>query len=190
MNTTLNQKQCWKCEEIIHNNAEECPYCGTDFFTSPSKNTLSSTSNPTPPPFQEELHQSTEAPPPPFHSSEFIEQESSKDPLVMNNFSSDLDSSDSNNNRGSSDNSDTTNTSSKTSALTLNPKVTVLPLVLLTTGSVFFLFGLVLFLFSTDGKFTLQWNGNFWPLYLLSSFPLFYFGWNYLQELENKEMEA
>lgn len=61
-------------------------------------------------------------------------------------------------------------------------KEVVLPLVLLSTASLFFLFGLALFLFSVDGTLTLSWNGTYWYAYVLVAFPLALFGWIFLQK--------
>ena len=65
-------------------------------------------------------------------------------------------------------------------------KEIVLPLLLLSAGSVFFLFGLVLFLFSSDGILTLEWNGHLWYAYFIISLPLTLFGWHTLQKFDNE----
>lgn len=45
-------------------------------------------------------------------------------------------------------------------------------------GTVFVLFGLLLFLFSdNNGIFTLRWHTHFWFIYLLLGLPLLYLGW-------------
>ena len=63
-------------------------------------------------------------------------------------------------------------------------KKVVIAVTLLLSGSVFFLFGLALVLFSTEGTFSLRWDGSFWFLYLVLSLPLLYFGWKSLMKLE------
>jgi len=63
-------------------------------------------------------------------------------------------------------------------------KTAMVPLILLLAGSVFFLFSMVLFLFSDHGQFTLQWNGDYWYIYLLIATPTLLFGWKSLQHLE------
>lgn len=62
-------------------------------------------------------------------------------------------------------------------------KMIVSPLIFLLSGSVFFLFGFLMLLFSSNGLFTLQWNANYWYLYLLVSFPFLYFGWHTLENI-------
>jgi hypothetical protein len=58
-------------------------------------------------------------------------------------------------------------------------------LVLLLSGSVFFLFGLVLVLFSTDGVFTLRWDGTLWFIYSLVSIPMLLLGWKAFSKLDS-----
>jgi len=50
------------------------------------------------------------------------------------------------------------------------------PLVLLTSGTVFLLFGLTLFLFATNGSLTLQWNADYWYIYGLIGLPCLFAG--------------
>lgn len=64
---------------------------------------------------------------------------------------------------------------------------TLLPTLFLLSGSFFFLFGLILYLFSKDGVFSLQWNGNFWFLYLFISLPLLFMGWRALSSFEERD---
>lgn len=61
---------------------------------------------------------------------------------------------------------------------------TLLATVLLLTGSVFFLFGLALMLFSHNGMLILKWDGSLWWLYAALAFPLLFFGWRYLSKLD------
>lgn len=63
-------------------------------------------------------------------------------------------------------------------------KRVVFAAVALLAGSVFFLFGLVLFLFSHHGVFTLQWNAHYWYFYLAFSLPLLILGWRVLSKLD------
>lgn len=63
-------------------------------------------------------------------------------------------------------------------------KKTIIATSLLLTGSVFFIFGLALMLFSTDGVFILRWNGTLWFIYSALSLPLLLLGWRSLMKLE------
>lgn len=66
-------------------------------------------------------------------------------------------------------------------------KEVAIPTSLLLGGTVFFLFGLVLLLFSQDGVFTLRWNSEYWYLYQLAAVPMLYFGWRSLNQLGDHE---
>ncbi|MCE2983582.1 MAG: hypothetical protein LW832_08460 [Parachlamydia sp.] len=63
-------------------------------------------------------------------------------------------------------------------------KQDVLPALFLMGGSVFFLFGIILTLFSENGVFTLQWQSHYAPYFLFISLPLIFFGWKFVQQLE------
>ncbi len=82
--------------------------------------------------------------------------------------------------------SEETTTALPTSDDDLQQMKTVLtPLSLLLSGSVFFLFGLVLFLFSSEnGLFTLQWNATLWPYYFVLGIAMLFFGWRTLRHLD------
>lgn len=56
-------------------------------------------------------------------------------------------------------------------------KDVVLPLGLLSAGSLFILFGLMLLVFSDHGTLTLSWNADYWYLYVLLALPAFLLGW-------------
>jgi hypothetical protein len=63
-------------------------------------------------------------------------------------------------------------------------KLIAIPLGFLLSGTVFFLFGLVLYLFSHQGMLTLHWNGRYWFIYLGLALPMLFLGWRALQRLE------
>ncbi len=65
-------------------------------------------------------------------------------------------------------------------------KKTLLPLLLLTMGSSFFLFSLVLLLFSEDGYLALHWSADKWLYFMLLGVPASYFGWKLLEQSEEK----
>ncbi len=62
----------------------------------------------------------------------------------------------------------------------------LLPILLLMSGSVFFLFGLILFLFAREGSLTLQWKGSDWIFFALLSLPCMFIGWRMVSQLESK----
>lgn len=61
-------------------------------------------------------------------------------------------------------------------------QATFLPLIFLTTGLISLFFAFMLFLFSENGKLTLQWDGDMWYVYALFSLPLLFIGWRYLEQ--------
>lgn len=65
-------------------------------------------------------------------------------------------------------------------------KKDVFPSLFLMTGSIFFLFGTVVTLFSHEGFFTLQWQSSYGYYFLFFAVPLIGFGWKYLHELESE----
>jgi hypothetical protein len=62
-------------------------------------------------------------------------------------------------------------------------KKVAMPVTLLLSGTVFFLFGLALFLFSRGGLFILRWNGSYWHIYLTVGLASLFFGWKSLNKL-------
>ena len=62
-------------------------------------------------------------------------------------------------------------------------KSSLMATTLLLAGSVFFLFGLVLALFSHQGVLTLQWDGSIWYVYSALSVPLLIIGWRSLMKI-------
>lgn len=63
---------------------------------------------------------------------------------------------------------------------------TVIPLILLTTGTVFTLFALALYLFANNGMFTLQWDADYWYIYALIAVPALCLGWYTLQHVKDE----
>jgi hypothetical protein len=74
---------------------------------------------------------------------------------------------------------------SEISVATSDLKQVVLPLGLLSGGSLCFVFGLILFAFSENGVFTLSWNGDSWYFYLLFAAPMLFIGWWTLMRFED-----
>jgi hypothetical protein len=66
-------------------------------------------------------------------------------------------------------------------------KKVLISVCLLLAGSVFFLFGLALALFSRDGLLILQWNGNLWYIYTGLSLAMLLLGWRALLKIEEEK---
>lgn len=65
-----------------------------------------------------------------------------------------------------------------------NQSAILLPLVLMLTGTQFFIFGFAMWLFAKNGWFSLQWNAAYWALYFIIGMTALLFGWRYLQKPE------
>lgn len=156
MSATPKKKLCWNCEGRVSVQEEECPYCGVYLSTSPEDSNGNISSLITPPYRLVEPESSHVIPPSPFKDE-----------------------------KSSSENEDN-NSDGKIEdehLIAQNMKSAVLPLALLLSGSVFFLFGLVLYICSNRGVLTLQWNANYWFLYVGLAIPLLILGWKYSRNI-------
>jgi hypothetical protein len=150
MNAPTKKRLCWNCEARVSLSEENCTYCGV--YLSPATFPGLQQEDDIPAPMYKPEGE-TSIPKSPY--GEMFEEHSS-------------------------------HKSSQTShqqlpaapELIFEPlKSVALSLGLLLGGSIFFLFGLILFLFSAEDTFTLQWNASYWYVYLLLSAPMLYFGW-------------
>ncbi len=159
MTTITKKKLCWNCEGRVGFSEEHCPFCGVYL-------------SPTPTPGGEGQGASEEESPQPSyeldgeqtdnhtHASPF--QEPPQDPQLQQ-------------------------VDSPKVALASNEELRrmVTPMGMLLSGSIFFLFGLVLLLFSKDGKLTLQWSSDYWYVYLTFSLAMLFWGWRSLQLVDD-----
>ena len=161
MNSIRNTKLCWNCEGEVHIQSFQCHHCGSDL---------------TP---QEQEH---DAFAPPYQSSGNSNENSSipKPPYPMNYSQKELSVTEEEWNGSSS------SPTEESSKIEETAKTLVLTLLLLTTGSVFFLFSLVLLLFSYDGILTLRWNSEHWPLYLIVSLISLFYGLKNLNRINEE----
>lgn len=58
---------------------------------------------------------------------------------------------------------------------------------LLLPGVAFLLFGMALALFATGDRLTLSWNAHYWWVFFFGAFPLLYYGWMALNELDERD---
>ena len=88
-------------------------------------------------------------------------------------------------------NADETGDSSteETITSTSDIKSVLTPLVLLLAGTVLFIFGAALYLFSHNGVLTLRWNAEFWPYYFGIAVPMLVWGWLSLSKLKDNSEE-
>lgn len=159
MSTQPKNKLCWNCEGRVSFQDENCPYCGV--YLSPlnseeaeEKSSLFSAPYRPDQPGKEEQS----VPAAPYKTQEKSKPVKTQEPVKP---SEDI---------------------ARTSFISNEARTIVLPLILLLSGSVFFLFGIALLLFSQNGVFTLQWNSNYWYVCFLLAIPMLFFGWRALQQ--------
>lgn len=157
MSAVPKKKLCWNCEGNILRDIDHCSYCGV--YLQPAELEEDSSWNPS------YLSTSkTEEIPSPLYQIQL-------DHHHLQEKSEDL-------------SPEETAESFNGTLLIAQLKKDVFPLLFLMTGSVFFLFGIVLLLFAQNGTLTLQWQGQDGLYFLLFAFPLIGFGWKFLQQLE------
>ncbi len=154
MNAIPKKKLCWNCEGNVARTAtDNCPFCGV--YLHATEEPEEDAWNP---PYRLttlNTKQDEEVPTPPYTS----QQEEAPEANV--------------------------GAQEKTISLpqdTVDIKKEILPLLCFLSASIFFVFGLILLLFSHQGVLTLQWNGSLWPLFLFGSGPLFFFGYKFFTD--------
>lgn len=158
MNMAIKKKLCWNCEGSVGFSEEHCPFCGVYLSpTSPPEEEVNLTES------EEFVHE------PPYR----LDEEREKNQEHSSPYSS----------QDSKKNHQHSSSASSSSADELRQIAT--PMVMILAGSVFFLFGLVLVLFSKDGKLTLQWKSDFWYVYMTCSLLMLFWGWRTLQLIDD-----
>jgi hypothetical protein len=155
--TTTKKKLCWNCEGSVARDALNCPYCGVYLRRDEDNDDYEDEEDAITPPYRIESFAKNAVPQAPYATPE------------------------------SAAISTTPVAESKPilSTKTLNDWKTVfIPLLLLLSGSIFLVFGMILLLFSSGGLLTVQWRGSLWIWYLVLALPLLYFGWRTLKNLD------
>lgn len=154
MKSIDKQKMCPSCEGRIPVDAEICPYCATE---------LLATNRPSPLFQSQSLEDSLSALYKPPYSAKRTEM--SGEAKLENSLYKEP---------------------AKEAAAT--PKEagqsSLLPTLLLLTGSNLFLIGLMQLFFAKDGLLQLEWDGSYWFLYCLFALPILYFGYRKVQDLD------
>ena len=160
MSAVPKKKLCWNCEGNVSREIDNCPYCGVYLHAAELEE--NSSWNPSYQPSSK-----TEEIPSPHYQihqeTETDDLESEENPLSKN-----------------------ANESLNWFLIMAKLKQDLFPILFLMMGSLFFLFGIVLLLFSQNGTLTLQWQGHDGFYFLLLAIPLIVFGWKFLQQLEEK----
>lgn len=157
MSAVPKRKLCWNCEGNIAKEINNCPYCGV--YLNPPEAEDDTTWNPS---YNRPAKKTEEVLSPLYQ----IQPQSVQEPEEQDESSETADSQ--------------TNTFH---ILFEHLKRDIFPILFLMMGSVFFLFGIVLLLFSQNGTLILQWKESHGFFFLLFAFPLIGFGWMFLQQL-------
>jgi hypothetical protein len=161
MSAVPKKKLCWNCEGNVSREVDNCPYCGV--YLQATDLEEDSNWNPSYRPSSK-----TEEIPSPLYRIQ-LEQENDPQNTLDENVSKEEEE------------------APNWNLVIRQLKRDVFPVLFLMSGSIFFLFGVVLFLFAQNGTLTLQWRGHHGLYFLLFAFPLIAFGWKYLQQLESND---
>lgn len=154
-------KLCWNCEGSVSLQEENCPYCGV--YLSPSDEDL----------IEEDVNDLFS---PPYSLEEEAEERLSSVPASPYGHEEEETHAES-----------VGEVAKKMRSSADDVKRVIIPLTLLLSGTVFFLFGLALFLFSRKNVFILQWNGAYWHFYLMFGVFALVVGWRALSRVEEVE---
>ncbi|MBA3723188.1 MAG: hypothetical protein H0W88_12415 [Parachlamydiaceae bacterium] len=154
MSAVPKKKLCWNCDGNVSKEIDNCPYCGVYLHADEPEETFWGPSYRQPSNKDAEL----EVPAPLYTATE--------------------------KNTQIEDTEIEENEKPKDSITILTHlRQDIFPVLFLMSGSIFFLFGIILYLFSNQGTFTLQWNGDYWIYYVILSAPTLFFGWKYLNRI-------
>jgi hypothetical protein len=169
MKANQKTRMCWNCEGRVSDREETCPYCGVSVVPASLDGGEESVQSPFQALFSNyQTDIPADIPPSPyavhkdFTSETFERQEFKKEPEEEEEESEAI---------------------SEPSSEGF--KKGFLAILFLLAGSMLFLFGLTLALFSNKGVFTLSWDASFWFVYGGLSLPLLFLGWKLLSHLED-----
>lgn len=153
--TKSAQRLCWNCEGSVHLEMERCPYCGTALDEAPAE-AASFT-----PPYANEPLSERHIPEPPYSrtgGSSLKQQHYIEDAEFVRKEPS-------SHNRSQ-----------------LGSTFQSLGFIL--AGSIFLIFGFLLYLYSEKEFLILKWNTDHWPYFFFSALPMLYLGWKSLIQSE------
>lgn len=157
MSAVPKKKLCWNCEGNVARDIDNCPYCGVYLHATEVEE--DSAWNPS---YSSASHETEEIPSPLYQIKPEAEEDAQEqEASIMSDDSKPL----------------------VWGSLFEQLKQDILPILFLMMGSIFFLFGVVLLLFSQNGTFTLQWQESDGLYFLIFAIPLIGFGWMFLQQL-------
>lgn len=161
MSAVPKKKLCWNCEGNVSREIDNCPYCGVYLHAADQEENSNWNPSYRPSSKLEEI-------PSPLYKmqpEDSSEQESIEE----------------------EENNDEDDRSFAWGALLTHFKRDICPVLFLMGGSIFFLFGIVLLLFSQNGTFTLQWKERDGLYFLVFALPLMILGWRFFQKMDANE---
>lgn len=151
-----SKRLCWNCEADIDAELSRCPYCGAD-------------------PEEQDVHSAKENFDPPYRLENIAEREAQQSTPYQQVQAEEVDEID------EEEWDSVVNTSHKSDSVSHEVRQGLLkelqPLLFLMPGAVFFVFGLLLLMYSGQDTLVLEWKTSLWPIYLAPSLVLLYFGW-------------
>lgn len=162
MSAVPQKKLCWNCEGNVSKDIDNCPYCAVYLHADELEENSSWSSS--------------------YRSSSKAEEIPS--PLYQIKPNDEQDFQEENENESVIPDDTLLFT---WNALFKQLKCDIFPILFLMMGSTFFIFGVVLFLFSENGTFTLQWQERDSLYFLLFAVPLLGLGWMFLQQMESND---
>ena len=160
MSTKTHKKLCWNCDGYVHIYEIQCPYCAADLsdYACDKAKEKDSTLTGQIEEIGDKVQEEIERPPYQSSYGHFEEIPKSAESLPKEY-------------------------EIKEEKDLENPLASLL---LLLPGSVLFILGLSVILFSVDGYLTFKFKSNLWSIYLMGSLPLLYFGYKTLFSRKQK----
>lgn len=167
MKANNSKKLCWNCEGEVSLYAIQCPYCGNHLGTDQEAKVSQTHAEPQPA-YQQVKQQEGEKQH--FNPLYPTHQTATASSCAASSFSD----------------GDSIEEDPPVNKMKNEQTVELISFFTLISGTVFLLFGLLLFVSSNKGYLILRWDTSYWPVYLIISFLSLAIGWNHLKQLERQ----
>ncbi len=160
MSKKNDKRLCWNCDGSVSLHLTQCPYCGVDLTRDSGEKGEKASFSSFASPFQSApTAVDASIPKPPFSNISAVSEDEWNHAL--------------------GEEGEAVESEEEVGFSTTRREM--IALLLLLPGVVFFLFGLALFLFSSDGVLTLKWSQSFAYYYFIGAIPLLFLGWRALR---------
>ena len=166
MSAVPKKKLCWQCEGNVAKDIDNCPYCGV-YLQAEDLGEIEEDSV-WKPSYRPSPNESEEIPSPIYQINSENEEKSEA-------------------RKAAAREQEVREEPLIWNAIFAQLKQDLFPILFLMMGSIFFLFGIVLMLFSQNGTLTLQWQEKDGIYFFLFALPLIGFGWKYLQQISSND---